>query len=90
MSDPLAPLLNQRVVLDTGTSIIYIGLLTEYTENLFVLRDADLHDCRDGHLSKEAYLADICRSGLTANRGKVIVMRSAVMSLSPLAEVVAD
>ena len=90
MADPLERLLDQRVVLDTSTSIVYIGTLTEYNKHLFVLKDADLHDCRDGHASKEAYLVDVARAGITRNRGTVLVSRLAIMSISPLADVLVD
>jgi hypothetical protein len=88
MSDPLERMLNEQVVLDTGTPIVYIGKLTEITENAFVLDDTDMHDCRDGHANKEAYLAESHRDGLAVNRRKIVVMRSAVISVSRLADVV--
>ena len=50
-------LLNETVVLDTGTPIVHIGVLREVTDAAFVLSDADMHDCRDGHAHKEHYLA---------------------------------
>ncbi len=88
--DPLSRMMNEEVVLDTGTPIIYIGKLVELTDHAFVLEQADMHDCRDGHLNKEAYLAETARDGLAVNRRRVMVMRSAVISVSRLADVVND
>jgi len=88
--DPLCGLLNEHVVLDTGTPIIYVGRLIELAEHAFVLEQADMHDCRDGHLGKEAYLAEASRDGLAVNRRRVIVMRSAVISVSRLEDIVVD
>lgn len=86
--DPLSLLLHECVVLDTTTPIVYIGTLTEITDDVFVLLDADVHDCREGHASKEVYLAEAHREGVTPNRRRVIVVRSAVVSASTLADVV--
>ncbi len=88
--DPLAGLLNENVVLDTGTPIVYIGRLVDLSEHTFVLEQADMHDCREGHLGKEAYLAEASRDVLAVNRRRVIVMRSAVISASRLADIVID
>ena len=90
MSDPLERLLNEQVILDTATPIVYIGKLVELTDHAFVLSETDMHDCRDGHAGKELYLTEAYRGGVTVNRGQVIVMRSAVISVSRLADVVAE
>ena len=90
MSDPLESMLNEQVVLDTGTPIVYIGRLVEITELAFVLSAVDMHDCRDGHAHKEAYLAEVRDEGVTPNRRNIVVMRSAIISVSRLADVVTD
>lgn len=90
MSDPLERLVSQAVVLDTDTPILYIGRLEEVTSAVFVLVDADMHDCRDGHANKETYLVEARRDGITVNRRRVIVMRSAVISVSRLEDIVDD
>lgn len=90
MSDPLERMLNETVVLDTMTPIVYIGTLLEITEHTFVLNQADMHDCRDGHANKEAYVAHARRDEVSVNRRNVVVMRSIVISVSLLADVVAE
>jgi len=90
MSEPLERFLNEQVVLDTGTPILYIGTLREITDSSFVLDEADMHDCRDGHASKEKYLLDAFRDGVSVNRRTVVVMRSIVISVSKLADVVVE
>ena len=90
MPDPLQSLLNDHVVLDTGTPIVYVGRLIDLTDAAFVLEEADMHDCRDGHVQKEHYLAEVHQAGVTVNRRKVVVMRSAVISVSRLADIVRD
>lgn len=90
MSDPLERLLNESVVLDTATPIVYIGKLLEIAEHSFVLEEADMHDCRDGHANKEVYLAEAHQEGIAINRRQVIVMRSVVISVSRLADIMTE
>ena len=89
-SDPLARMLNDVVVLDTATPIVYIGKLTEITDHVFVLMDVDMHDCRDGHANKEAYLARARTDGVPVNRRQVVVTRSFIISVSRLADVAVE
>ena len=90
MSDPLERMMSEQVVLDTGTAIVYIGRLKEITDHTFVLADADMHDCRDGHANKELYLAEAHHHGVAVNRREVAVMRSVVISVSLLADIVVE
>lgn len=90
MSDPLEEMIGEEVILDTGQPIVYVGKLLGVTEYTFVLESADMHDFRDGHAKKEEYLAELYREGVTVNRRRVVVMRSAVISVSRLADIVAE
>jgi len=91
MSDgPLQRMIDEVVVLDTMTPIVYIGKLIELTDTTFVLDRADMHDCRDGHANKELYLIETAQGEMTVNRANVVVMRSTVISVSRLKDVVVD
>jgi len=90
MMDPIAAMLNEMVILDTGTPIVYLGRLVDLSAHTFVLEQADMHDCRDGHVQKEHYVAESQRDGVTVNRRRVVVMRAAIISISRLADVVQD
>lgn len=90
MADTLERLIGEKVVLDTDTPILYLGTLAEVTPAAFVLTEADMHDCRDGHANKEAYLLEARDEGITVNRRRVVVMRLAVISVSRLADIVAE
>ena len=91
MSDePLHRWINEVVVLDTMTPIVYIGRLLEVSETTFVLEQADMHDCREGHANKEVYLAEAHNEGITVNRRNVVVMRSAIISVSRVTGIVVD
>ena len=49
-----------------------------------------MHDCREGHAGKDAYLAETLQTGVTVNRQRIVVMRSVVISTSRLQDVVVD
>ena len=88
--NPLERMLNVPVVLDTATQILYLGTLEEVTDDFFVLSNADMHDCRDGHANKEVYLAETRTEGIASNRRQVVVMRSAIISVSRLSDVITE
>jgi len=88
--EPLQRMIDETVVLDTLTPIIYIGRMVEITDTAFVLERADMHDCRDGHANKELYLVETVQSEVAVNRAQVVVMRSTVISVSRLQDVVVE
>ncbi len=90
MPHDLEQLLNRTVVLDTAGSILFLGVLKEITPGGFWLADADVHDCREGHASKEAYLIEAKRNGITPNRRRAFVVASTVISGSALDDVIAN
>src|SRR5437870_5459495 len=83
-------LIGDTVVLDTAGPILYLGRLREVRPDGFVLDDADVHDCRDGHAGKELYLCDARRDGVRPNRTSIFVFRETVLSASRLADVIAN
>jgi len=87
LRDDLRDCVTRTVVLDTMEHMLFLGTLTEVTENGFWLSDADVHDCREGHAGKEVYIAEARRDGVSANRARVFVLRAAVCSLSLLDDV---
>lgn len=90
MDSTLESFLSQPVVLDTGGPIVYLGTLSAVTEQGFVLRDADVHDTRDGHATPEVYVNEARRHGISPNRKHLLVMHSAVTSISRLEDVVEE
>ena len=85
---PLDAYLTHAVVLDTSGPIVYLGRLVGVHEAGFVLEDADVHDCRDGHATKEVYVNEARHHGISPNRRQVTVLRTSVMSISKLSDVV--
>jgi len=83
-------LVGRIVVLDTAGPIVYIGTLRSVRPDGFWLDDADVHNCEDGHATKEQYVLESRLDGVRVNRSRVFVLRSAVMSLSALDDVTTD
>ncbi len=90
MADELNELLGQNVVLDTAGSVVYLGQLISCDASGFWLVDADLHNCREGHATREQYISESARDGIHINRRRIHVFRHAVISISLLRDVVAD
>ncbi len=86
--EPYEIFISNEVVLDTAGTIIYIGTLVEVNAAGFVLENADVHDCRDGHANKEVYINEANTHGVSPNRELVLVLHSSVMSVSRLAHIV--
>lgn len=79
--------IDKYVVLDTATSIVYIGILKSVGADYFELADVDIHDCSEGANTKEKYLMETKRHGVRLNRTRVMVRMNVVMSLSLLDDV---
>ena len=86
--DAAHALIGRQVVLDTAGSVIFLGTLRSVEPDGFWLDEADVHDCDDGHATKELYVCEAQQYGVRANRKSLFVYRSAVISFSGLADVV--
>lgn len=80
-------LFEKEVVLDTRGPLVYIGRLVAVDDFWFTLAQVDVHDMHDGHTPKEMYILDARRTGVKANRRRVLVRRDEVVSLSLLEDV---
>ena len=88
LAQVLEAYVGRQVVLDTAGPIVYLGNLKEVNEAGFWIENADIHDSREGHAGKELYIYESKVGGVRSNRKRVFVMRSTVISLSALDEVV--
>jgi hypothetical protein len=86
----LDALLGRQVVLDLAGPLLYLGTLAAVRGDCLELTDADVHDTREGHHSKEQYVAEACKLGVRPNRRRVLVIGRDVVSISLLSDVVAD
>jgi hypothetical protein len=90
LREALQGLIGRGVVLDTQGTILYLGKLVEVRETGLWLEDVDVHDCIEGHASKELYLIEAAHYGLRVNRRRVFVLRSSVLSVSAIEDILTD
>ena len=88
MKEDLEKYLKQKVVLDSRSSWIYIGVLEAVTDNCAVLSAVDVHDRNDSSTSKELYAVESKASGIKANRNLVYVNLDYLVSFSALDDVI--
>jgi len=87
MKKELEAFLQQKIVLDTRSSWIYIGTLEKITESCAVLTDVDVHDGSDSPTPKDLYIFDTRTTGIKPNRKSVYINLNYVVSFSLLEDV---
>lgn len=88
MKEDLEKYLKKKIVLDTRSSWIYIGVLEAVTNNCAVLSEVDVHDSKDTSTSKELYVLESKSTGIKANRNLVYINLEYVVSFSALDDVI--
>jgi hypothetical protein len=78
----------QAVVVDLQSPYVCLGTLAQLDDIFLDLRDADLHDLRDTHTSRENYIAASLATGIKRNRKRVLITRSEVVAVSLIEDVV--
>jgi hypothetical protein len=86
----LEEFIDQKVVIDLRSPFVCLGTLTAADEQHLELRDADLHDLRDTHTSRENYVAAAKRTGIKHNRKRVLIVRAEVVAVARLKDLVAE
>ena len=79
--------LGRPVVVDLTSPFVCIGTLAEADSAFLDLRDADLHDLRDGRSTREIYVVDTARLGIRRNRARVLIRLDEVVALTLLEDV---
>jgi hypothetical protein len=87
MKEDLEQYLKQKIVLDTRSSWIYIGVLEAVTDSSVVLSEVDVHDSKATSTSKELYVLESKTTGIKANRNLTYVNLDYVISFSALNDV---
>jgi len=78
---------NEKVVIDTSTSWIYIGTLKEEDDIYYILNNADAFDISETSLSKHEYLMMVKKDGIVPNRRKIKVLKSKVVAITLLSDI---
>ena len=88
LSSKILEFRDRQMVLDTDSSLVYIGRLVDANRHFAVLTDADVHDRRESSIMSEKYLLDCKRFGVRSNRRTVHVRLDRVVSFSLLEDVI--
>lgn len=86
----LEELLNQRIVVDMRTPYVCLGTFIRCDADFLELKNADLHDLRDGDTTRENYVAASKATGVKRNRKRVLVSRADILAVSRLDDVTDD
>ena len=79
--------LGRPVVVDLSSPFVCIGTLSAADEGFLEVRDADLHDLRDGRSTRDIYVYDSARIGIRRNRSRVLVRRDEIVAVTLLADI---
>jgi hypothetical protein len=80
--------IGQKVVIDFRGEYVGLGTLKRIDDHYLELRNADFHDLRDTHTSRENYVAAAVATGIKRNRKRLIVSRAEVVAVSLMDDVV--
>jgi hypothetical protein len=86
----LEEFVGREVVVDLRSPFVCLGMLAGFDTLYLDLRDADLHDLRDTHTSRENYVAASLATGIKRNRARVLLARGDVVAIARLKDVAAD
>jgi small nuclear ribonucleoprotein (snRNP)-like protein len=87
MKQALKKYLKKKIVIDTRSTWVYIGILDEILDNCIVLSEADVHDSNAVQTTKEFYVLESKKTGIKSNRHKVYINMEFIVSFSSLDEV---
>ena len=87
-SPVLEEYIGQKVVVDLRSEYVCLGTLLRIDEHYLEMRNADLHDLRDTDTTRENYVAASHATGIKRNRKKLLLMRSDIVAIARLEDVV--
>jgi small nuclear ribonucleoprotein (snRNP)-like protein len=80
--------LNQRVVVDLRDEYVCLGTLSRIDEHFLEVCNADMHDLRDSDTTRENYVAASLATGVKRNRKRLLLVRSEIVAIARLEDVV--
>jgi small nuclear ribonucleoprotein (snRNP)-like protein len=78
----------EKIVVDLHSQYVCLGTLKQFDNQFLDVRNADLHDLRDTDTTRENYVADSKATGIKRNRKRVLLIRTEVVAVSRLDDVV--
>jgi hypothetical protein len=80
-------LIGEKVVIDLRSQYVALGTLQRTDELYLELKNADMHDLRDTDTTRELYVAESKATGIKRNRKRVLVLRSDMVAIARLDDV---
>ena len=84
----LEEFLGAEVVVDLRSSYVCFGTLKHIDDIWLDLRNVDLHDLRDTETTRELYVAETRATGVKRNRKRVLLLRTEIVAVALLDDVV--
>ena len=84
----LEAFLNEPVIIDTKSSYLFIGTLQKIGDFFLTMVDVDVHDQNDFNKTKEIYVMEAAKYGIKVNRKSVNIVKTEMISISLLSDVV--
>ncbi|PCJ52008.1 MAG: hypothetical protein COA79_24835 [Planctomycetota bacterium] len=84
----LNELINTDIIVDTPYDYQYIGKLIRFDDEYVELETADVHDTKESSATKEQYAMEASRDFIKANRKKVLIKQSTILSISKLEDII--
>jgi hypothetical protein len=84
----LQEMMGSKVVIDLRSPYVAVGTIMRADDLFIELRNADLHDLRDTDTTREVYVADSKATGIKRNRKRVLVVRTDMVAIARLDDVV--
>ena len=83
----LEEMMGEKVVVDLRSAFVCLGTLAKMDEHFLELRNADLHDLRDTDTTRENYVAASKATGVKRNRRRVLLVRSEIIAVCRLDDI---
>jgi len=80
--------LGQKVVVDMRSAFVCLGTLQQIDDHFLEMKNADLHDLRDTDTTRENYVAASRATGVKRNRKRVLLVRTEIVAIGRLEDVV--
>ena len=80
--------IGEIVVIDLRSPYVCLGTLKSVHPDYVEMRNADLHDLRDTDTTRENYIAASVATGVKRNRKKLLLMRSDIVAIARMTDVV--
>ena len=80
-------LIGQIVVVDTDSRFVYLGTMDRVEEHFVIMKNVDAHERGESPSTKEQYIMDAKKFGVTPNRKEVSIRKALVVSVSRLDDI---